>query len=411
MSASLILILVVAGAYLAAHVAFDRLAHRFNIISGAEYLLLGILIGPEVAGLISAGAADSFAPLRTLALGWIGVLVGTQFYVREMIRLPGVLYRVAFFEAILSLALVAGAMIAVLTGVLRLPFAESVMPAVAMGTIATVSSPSAIGLVARRLGRRAPLVLQAEIASAVSTAVAISAFALLLCIVHPGGGSTARTPTPTEWAVITVGIGCVGGALFHLFLGGERKVDRLFIALAGAIILASGAAAYLRLSPLLPAMLVGVILVNTSKNRAEIRQVLVGVERPLYFVLMLFAGVAWRLDVGNWIVPVAAFLGARVTAKLFSAGIAAALNGALPVLGVHWGRSLLGQGGVALAIGLNYATYENTRLASVVFTATIASVLLTDLVSARLAESVVRPQMEQKRRAAVAALAASAGEE
>ena len=30
-----------------------------------------------------------------------------------------------------------------------------------------------------------------------------------------------RPPTPTEWAVISVGIGCLGGALFHLFLAGE----------------------------------------------------------------------------------------------------------------------------------------------------------------------------------------------
>src|SRR5690606_41478623 len=86
----------------------------------------------------------------------------------------------------------------------------------------------------------------------------------------------------------------LGGILFHLFLGPERKVDRLFIALAGALILTSGAAAYMRLSPLLPAMLVGAVLVNTSHSNAEIRQVLAKVERPLYFVLLIFAGAAWQ---------------------------------------------------------------------------------------------------------------------
>ena len=33
------------GAYLAAHVAFGWLARRYLIVSGAEYLLLGILLG------------------------------------------------------------------------------------------------------------------------------------------------------------------------------------------------------------------------------------------------------------------------------------------------------------------------------------------------------------------------------
>lgn len=390
MSAALVLILVVAGAYLAAHVAFDWLAHRFTVISGAEYLLLGIMIGPQVAGLVSTGAVDSFAPMRTLALGWVGVLVGIQFHLAALVRLRGSLYRVAVWEAVLSLAAVSGGMLAVLVRTQGVAPAAAAVPAVALGAVATVSSPSAIGLVARRLGRRAPLVLQAEVSSAVSTVVAITAFALLLCVAHPGAGGTVRAPTPTEWAVITVAIGCVGGALFHLFLGGERHIDRLFISLAGAIILASGSAAYLGLSPLLPAVLVGVILVNTSGNRAEIRAAVGAVERPLYFVLLIFAGVAWRLHPGHWVLPVALFVGLRIVARLGGSALAAALGGSLGELGPHWGRALLGQGGVALAIGLSYATHEGMPLAELVFTAAIASVFLTDLVSARLAESALR---------------------
>ena len=40
MSAGLILVLAVAVAYLAAHVAFDWLAKRLLLVSGAEYLIL-----------------------------------------------------------------------------------------------------------------------------------------------------------------------------------------------------------------------------------------------------------------------------------------------------------------------------------------------------------------------------------
>ena len=53
LSPSLILILAVALAYLATHVAFDWLARRFMLVSGAEYLLLGILLGPQVSGVLS----------------------------------------------------------------------------------------------------------------------------------------------------------------------------------------------------------------------------------------------------------------------------------------------------------------------------------------------------------------------
>jgi len=85
MSSGLILILAVAIAYLAARVAFDWLARRFLIVSGAEYLLLGILLGPQVAGALSAETLAAFAPLTTLSLGWIGAIVGMQFFLPGLV--------------------------------------------------------------------------------------------------------------------------------------------------------------------------------------------------------------------------------------------------------------------------------------------------------------------------------------
>lgn len=390
MSSALVLVLVVVGAYLAAHVVFEWLARHYLIVSGAEYLLLGILLGPQVADLITATTVDRFAAFLTLALGWIGALVGAQFYVPALIRIRAVFYRVAFVEAVVSMALVVAVMAAVLAWAFPITLEQAVIPAVAMGAIACVSAPSGIAVVARRLGAAVPVVRQLQVATAVDALVAITAFGLLLSIMHVPPPVLPRPPTATEWAVISVGIGLVGGALFHLFLGGEQSIDRLFIALAGAIILASGAAAFLRLSPLLPTMLIGAILINTSPNRAQIREVLGRVERPLYFVLMIFAGAAWRPSSYAWVAPVILFLVVRVLAKLAGAWFAAAANRALPLVGPGWGKALLAQGGLALAIALNYRISENSPFANIVFTATIASILLTDLSSARLVDSAVR---------------------
>lgn len=211
MSAPLVLVLVVAGAYLAAHVAFDWLGRRFLVISGAEYLLLGILLGPSVSGLIAADVVGGFAPVMTLAIGWIGAVIGAQFFVPGLARIPGVFFRIAIMEAVVSLALVSGIMAFVLFVLLGMPMEEIVLPAVALGAVATVSAPAGIGLIARRLGRRDPVVRQLEVATAVDAAVAILAFGLALSIVHPAPPAAARAPTATEWAVITFAIGVVGG--------------------------------------------------------------------------------------------------------------------------------------------------------------------------------------------------------
>lgn len=392
MSSALILVLAVAIAYLAARVAFDWLARHFLIVSGAEYLLLGILLGPQVSGLLTANTVQGFAPIITLALGWIGTIVGMQFYLPVLVRIQGEMYRLAFFEALGTVAIVGGVQVVVLSSLFGLSYVDAAIPAIALGAIAAVSAPAGIEVVARQLGRRGTVVRQLQVTTAIDALVGISAFGLLLCLYHPLSTTTSRPVTATEWAVITIAIGVVGGALFHLFLGNESDPDRIFISLAGAVVLASGAAAYLHLSPLLTSMVVGAMLVNTSRNREQIAATLASAERPFYFVLLVFAGATWAPSVRAWwAIPVLLFFLARVLAKIGGGRVAALFMGVLPALGPRWGRALLGQGGLALALALNYHQLERMPLRQVVFSATIVSILLTDFLSAHIVASVVAP--------------------
>ena len=391
MSAGLVLVILVVVAYLAAHVAFDWLAKRFLIVSGVEYLVLGILLGPQVSGVLSAETLGSFSPITTLALGWIGAIVGMQFYLRDLVRIGGQQYRLAFFEALTTLAVVMGIEMLVLAWLFDIPYTQSAIPGFALGAIAATSTPAGIEVIARRLSRRGPIVRQLEITTAVDALVAVTAVGLMMCFSNPTGPDAARPLTTTEWVAITLGIGIIGGALFHLFLGSERHIDRIFIALAGAIILTSGAASYLGLSPLLPAMIVGIMLVNTSGSRQEIQRALSNAERPFYFVLLIVAGASWRPGLVASFIPVVLFLLARAMGKVGGARLGARVNDALPVLGPNWGRALLGHGGLALALALDYVQHDRLSFPNIVFTAAIVSVLLTDLSSARLAQSVITP--------------------
>jgi len=399
MSGPLLLILAVAVAYLAAHVAFDWLERRFLIISGAEYLLLGILLGPQVANVLSVDVMAGFSPLVTLSLGWVGAIVGTQFHIPSLVRVRALSYRVAFGEATLTLIFVGLVELAVMQWWLRMGELEALPAALALGAIAAVSAPAGIGIVARHLGRRSALLRQLEITTAIDALVAIVTIGLLLAIRHPGDMAVSRPITPTEWIVISLGIGIIGGAMFELFLGRERDEDRLFISLAGAIILTSGAAAFLHLSPIFTAMVMSATLVNLSSNREEIVRTLHASERPFYFVLLIFAGASWEPSLRAWVIPVVLYLLARAVAKAGGARLAARATGTLMTLGPHWGRALLGQGPLALALGLEYVRMPNPPVPNVVFTAAIAAVLLLDVSSAWLVRSVVEPMTADATRA------------
>jgi Kef-type K+ transport system membrane component KefB len=181
----------------------------------------------------------------------------------------------------------------------------------------------------------------------------------------------------------------IGGSLFHLFLGPERNPDRLFIAMAGAIILASGAASYLRLSPLMPAMIIGAILVNTSKNREELQRLMTTVEKPLYFVLLLLAGAAWQPSRFDWLLPVALYVFVRLAGKIGSARLATRMSDDPALRRADWGRGLIGQGTIALAIALSYSLNDSEIVPNVVFTAAIISVLVTDMFGVRIVDALI----------------------
>ena len=387
MSAALALILIVGAAFLAAHVLFDWLARRFRIVSGAEYLILGILLGPQVSGFMSAEVVQGFGPFMTLALGWTGAALGMQLYLPRLIQTRAVVYRTAILEAIIAFIVVTGVMVAAFAWAFHLTYSQVVLPAVTLGAIAVASASSALPLFTE--AETHPIVEQLETTALTDSIFAILVFGLLLCIVHVDVNIGGRPLTATEWTAITLGIGVVGGTLFHLFIGEERDRDRLFIALAGCIILASGAAAYLRLSPLLASLVIGAILVNTSSNREDIVSLMAAVEKPLYFVLLIFAGAAWAPSRYNWAFPVILFVFVRIAAKLGAARLAVRIEQRVDTLGINWGRVLFTQGTLALAIALNYSLNDTEIVPNVVFSAAVLSVLVNDLFGARIITALI----------------------
>lgn len=390
MSGTLLLIMIVAGSYLAAHVAFDWIATRYRIVSGAEYLVLGFLLGPQVSGLLSEEALAGLSPLVTLGLGWAGAQLGSRLSLNRLIRIRGLTYRVAFVESVLTLLVVGAAELVVISMAVGIHAREAIIPALALGAMAAVSSEAGIAVAVQGKGPRHPLVRQLQTTTIMNSLVAVAVFGILTAVFRGEAVRDAvRVPTATEWVVINVAIGAVGGGLFHLFVGAERKPDRLLIALVGAIVLVSGAAAWLRLSPLLAAVVFGIILANTSLRRGEIETALSRVDRPLHFTMLVLAGALWAPSAREWMLPVLVFIGMRAVGKVGGGRLAARANGRLGELGSNWSRGLLGQGSFSLIIGLNYLQLD-LPIPNVVFTAVLLSVLLTDLVSARLAGSVFR---------------------
>ena len=284
------------------------------------------------------------------------------------------------------------ALLALFRFVLEMPWPDTAVLAGALAAVATLSSPIAVDAVVDRLRVRSRVPPVLQLAARIDALVAVVAFGLVLAIFHQGDvAPDVRPPTSTEWAVINVAVGIASGVLFHLFLGPRGHLDegRLFVALAGAIVVASGASYYLNLSPVFTNLVLGFILANSGGAHRDVTRLLLSTERPVYLALLLFAGAAWSPGSVDLLFIAPLFVLIRVGARFLGGAIAGAHVAPPDLRAPGLGRGLLALGGIGVALALNYAQVYPDLHPRLVLTATLLAVLLFEIVASREASAFI----------------------
>lgn len=377
----LIATIVLVASFFVARFIYERLNLHFDVASGGEYLLLGIVLGPQVSGVLSAPTLNSLAPVATLGLGWVGALLGSAVVVPRLAPLAARRLGMAALQSLLTLVIlsvVVGSLL-YLAGITSA--AGIAIPAVALSAVTTTSrfwlaSRAEAGVAGETVGSRL------AVTKALHCVIALAAFGLLFAAAHPPNGS-GRALSPAEWAVIGIAIGVVGGVLFRLFLGSHHSGDHLFVSMIGAITLVSGAAMYLQLSPTLSAMIFGAVLVNSASAAEDIKAALDRVGQPLYFGLLVLAGAEWQSPGASAILPLVLMLLTAIIAKIAVVRFTMHRRRFVFDPAGDWGHRLIGGGGLALAMGLDYTYQDVHPLGSFVLTAAIAVLLASDLLAMR----------------------------
>lgn len=423
MHTTLAALAVVAVGYIFAYLVFDRLRVRFGYAGAAEYILLGILLGPRVAGLVTESAVRDLTPIVSLAIGWLGMSLGMYFRLPTLALEDPAHVRIAFAEPLATLAGAFGLLYLLLHFAAGFPVGQSVILAAALAAIATVSAPAAIdAFAANRRRSTHPLFPVLQVTARVDGLVGVVAFGLLAAIVHQGAvAPSVRPPTATEWAVINLAVGVATGVLFHLFLGprpenggrddGGEAESRLFVAVAAAIVIASGVSYYLNLSPIYTNLILGFILTNTGRAHPDVRQFLARTERPVYLALLVFAGAAWHLPLSTVLYLVPAFVGVRLVARLVGGWVAGTAAAPPALRAPRMGRALLAQGGIGVALALSYAQIFRNLYPEVVLSAALLSVLLFEIAAAAETAAFLRGRTPARRREPVSAAGADTGVE
>ena len=213
----------------------------------------------------------------------------------------------------------------------------------------------------------------------------------IFCFFHPGASDDVLALSGTEWLVVSLGLGGGLGLLFTFFLGESESDNVRFLALVGIISFASGAAFFLQISPLVVSLGLGLVLVNTASSGPSVHKTLIKTQRPMYLVLLIFAGAMWTPP------PLLAFVSVLVGFVIVRL-IAQAIGGRLSALGTSVRgdlvRGFASHGEIAIAMAISFKLVYAGVAADIAYSVTLASVVLHDLVAPRLLRGLLVDQDE-----------------
>ena len=374
MPLTLTLTLVVAFSFLVSRL-LQRYAPR-RLGSATAYIALGVLVGPELGGLVTTSDLVLLKPFVSLTLGVIGFVLGLP--LAKRIQGVGVIETGLLITLITIAALTAATWVAF--DAFR-PLETPVLPSLTLGAAAAATSLSNLRTAAVRFEANGPVTRFVLSIALVGNVLAVLVSGLALALAGATESASRFGLGSEVWLLASVLLGGVCGLLFHFFIGTEESEERAFLGTVGIIIFTSGMASGMGISSLVLNVLAGMTVALAAGKRYDHSQGLDRLERPAFIVLTILAGAMWRPSGStSFLAPIFFFVVRAIVLRLASAFVVRVVP---RVETVHrTGDGLIPIGGVAIAIAVNYAQVD-LPASSMVLTAILGTVTLSELLSLR----------------------------
>lgn len=376
LSAGLILMLGFAGA---------RLLKYIRLPNVTAFLIIGILIGPHLLNLVTEEiflASDFFS---NLVLGVIAFSLGENFRLEEIRRGMKQVMWISVIAAIGVWLLVSGAVLGYFA-LVRFPL----YPALVLGAAASATAPAATVLVIREYrasGMLTELLLKVV---AIDDAWCLILGAMAIAFANAMRADVFQTASIFSGIGEIFGALIIGGFMGYAFSSLSRFVktsEEFLIYIFGFLLFNVGLSITVHVSVLLSSMMMGLVVINISRQNYKFFEVLRTVDAPLYVVFFILAGahldftILYQMGVVGIL-----YIIFRTIGKIYGAKIGARISGA-PKLVENWiGLALSPQAGVALGIGLvakatfpDYGDYIFTIIAATTVIFELVGPLLTKL--------------------------------
>ncbi len=354
MSAVALLLGLLVVAYMGSQLMGGR-AEGYRLASGAEYLVLGIALGPYALGAAERGTLHAFQPLAVFGTAWLTLVIGAGYGFREERRVSARGFAAGVVLASLSGALVAAAAYGAALSLAPLRGHDLRLVAAGVGLVACETTRHAVRWVVGRHGAKGALSRLIADVSECDDLVPIAGISVLFPMVDPPSVA-ARLPS-WGWLALTPILGVVLGGTAAALLRAEPVASDGWGVVIGAALLGTGIASRLGLAPQAVTFALGISLSILSRHRSELRAMLASSEQAVLLPILLLSGAeveihALRLLFGL----LAAALAARLLVRLLAAPALASMSGAPRSVAPLLAIGLLPTGALSITLGLAFAS-------------------------------------------------------
>lgn len=353
-----------------------RLAKYLKLPNVTGYLVAGLFIGASFLGTITEQDMASFSIVNEVALATIAFSIGSEFVLKDMLKVGSSILIITIAEAI-------GAVILVFI-VTYYGFNQSFAFSIVIASMSAATAPAATMMVIRQYKAHGPLTRTILPVVAIDDAVGIMLFGLAMSLAKISIDSTSHSflqmiSAPIIEILGSLLLGFLLGAILTFVANRARSKEELLSTVLASIAASTGLANLLNLSPLLTCMMLGATLVNLMHNSNRVFTLITDFTPPIYLLFFTLAGAS--LDLG--ILAQVGTLGvgyviARATGKILGAFLGAKAVNADDAVVKYLGLSLLPQGGVSIGLSI-IVRQELPQFAAAITTVILFSVLVYEI--------------------------------
>ena len=348
-------------------------------LTGIEFLFIGILMSSSFLNLLDTQTLKSLEPVSGLILGWIGLIYGFQFEIKKIKRFSFDFFLSTLIEGFITFSVVFFGVYFLLS-FLNLNINMKIMGVLTIAAASACSAQTSIVLFTSDGSYNKKVITLLKYISSIDGLHALLIFCAVFLIQQPVYDKNWLI-YQSYFILYITGVPLVLCYLYLIFFSNRIYEKTIAIVIIGMVLISSGAALIINFSPLLINFFLGFCIVNISRKKEYIFNLLISIEKPVYLLLLVFLGASIKIT-NNFIFLIAAIYSVyRLAGKMTGGLLITKISKKMSVYPANLGFGLIDSGGLAFAILYDFQKRFPCEATTYIITIALISIVYNNFLS------------------------------